>query len=82
MAGSRVALLIAAHKTACALCGETDPVVLQFQHRDPATKRFDIASGARTKGYATMAAELAKCVVLCANCHLRVHAGTKELPEC
>jgi hypothetical protein len=25
--------------------------------------------------------EIAKCAVLCANDHLRVHAGTRDLPE-
>lgn len=33
------------------------------------------------KGIDMLEAELAKCVVLCANCHKKVHAGLMEAPE-
>jgi hypothetical protein len=53
----------------CVDCGERDPVVLQFDHlRD---KRHDISSMSRSGFiWETILAEIAKCVVRCANCHI------------
>lgn len=62
----------------CAFCGETDPVVLDFHHRNPAEKKENVKSMSdRTD--AKVRAEIAKCVVLCANCHRKLHAGVLEL---
>lgn len=60
----------------CVDCGEADVVVLQFDHlRD---KRFDISamisSGA---SWHRIEAEIAKCVVRCANCHHRKTANER-----
>ena len=53
----------------CVDCGETDPVVLQFDHlRD---KRRNIANMCRSFGWPAILAEIAKCEVRCANCHTR-----------
>jgi hypothetical protein len=53
----------------CVDCGETDPVVLEFDHlRD---KRFNISDGIANKPWALVLAEIAKCDVVCANCHRR-----------
>ncbi|MBX3579969.1 MAG: hypothetical protein KF723_22425 [Rhizobiaceae bacterium] len=56
----------------CVDCGEADPIVLEFDHRDPLHKVFDIAS-VRNRGYslASLKREIAKCDVRCANCHRR-----------
>jgi hypothetical protein len=59
-------------KNPCVDCGEADPVVLEFDHRDPASKRFNIgnaASGAYS--LKTVNREMKKCDVRCANCHRR-----------
>lgn len=57
----------------CIDCGEADPVVLEFDHRDPATKRFEIGGAVRTRPVSVkrLLAEIAKCDVRCANCHRR-----------
>jgi hypothetical protein len=55
----------------CVDCGETDVVVLEFDHRDPATKRRDVAYLAARKSWKTVLVEIAKCDVRCANCHRR-----------
>jgi hypothetical protein len=52
----------------CVDCGESDPVVLQFDHlRD---KARDVTAMAGWS-WAAVQAEIAKCEVVCANCHCR-----------
>ena len=63
----------------CIVCGEDEPACLDFHHEDPEVKEFNIG-GRLTTSWTTMAAELAKCVVLCANCHRKFHAGKMALP--
>jgi hypothetical protein len=53
----------------CVDCGEPDPVVLEFAHRDPATKRADLARLIHTSVLATVRTEIEKCDVRCGNCH-------------
>ena len=55
----------------CMDCGETDIVTLQFDHRDRATKRRDVALLVIGKPWSVVAMEIAKCDVRCANCHRR-----------
>jgi hypothetical protein len=56
----------------CIDCGETDPIVLQFDHLSPENKSHNIAHMVKG-GYSwpKMLDEIAKCVVRCANCHTR-----------
>jgi hypothetical protein len=53
----------------CIDCGETDPVVLEFDH--VGDKRFDISKGLRDRNWQSVVDEIAKCEVVCANCHRR-----------
>jgi hypothetical protein len=53
----------------CRDCGETDPVVLEFDHlRD---KRFTIGGQLAYYNWERVLEEIAKCEVVCANCHRR-----------
>ena len=54
----------------CENCGINDIRVLEFDHIDSNTKEFGIAKGVNT-GYSweRIQNEIAKCRVLCANCH-------------
>ena len=55
----------------CVDCGETDPVVLEFDHVR-GDKRWNISSMSWGNfPWATIEAELAKCEMRCANCHRR-----------
>jgi hypothetical protein len=72
----RVLFLLEYFKThPCTDCGETDPVVLDFDHlRD---KKFDIASGIHYRAWDKVLAEIAKCEVVCSNCHRRRTASRR-----
>ena len=59
-------------KHPCVDCGEKDPIVLEFDHRDPKQKLFTMAEARRAKKRpADVKAEVEKCDVRCANCHRR-----------
>jgi hypothetical protein len=53
----------------CADCGETDPVILEFDHLGD--KEFTIGAGIRMRNWQAVLDEMAKCEVVCANCHRR-----------
>jgi hypothetical protein len=56
----------------CADCGISDFAVLELDHRDPRDKRHDISELAQHAGsLAALVREIAKCDVVCANCHRR-----------
>lgn len=58
----------------CISCNELTSVCLDFHHVDPSSKLFGIAhSGCRT--IEQLQKEIDKCVLLCANCHRKLHAG-------
>jgi hypothetical protein len=64
----------------CERCGESAPECLQFHHLDPRKK--DLALGTAVfRGWskARLLAEAAKCIVLCANCHLKHHWQERHL---
>ena len=60
---------------ACSRCDETHPACLQFHHTDPAMKEASLGIAIR-RGWSRnrVLAEIAKCEVLCANCHAKHHA--------
>lgn len=64
----------------CADCGrEFHPVCMDFHHLDPAQKSFNIGM-ALGKPQVAVLQEVAKCVIICANCHrLRTWAGGPDL---
>ena len=53
----------------CVDCGEADPIVLEFDH--PRDKEFNISKGIRDRNWQSVLDEIAKCEVVCANCHRR-----------
>ena len=61
----------------CIDCGYNKcPAAMHFHHLDPSQKDFRIS---QTTNLEKMYIELAKCVLLCANCHAERHWLTKEL---
>lgn len=58
----------------CVDCGETDPIVLEFDHvRGVKSANIGVLLRKRS-AVKTLAAEIEKCEVRCANCHRRVTA--------
>ncbi|KKL49498.1 hypothetical protein LCGC14_2314900 [marine sediment metagenome] len=55
--------------TSCVDCGGLFPAVcMDFDHRDPSLKRFSISQGFSNSPL-TLMCEIAKCDIVCANCH-------------
>jgi len=58
----------------CVDCGETDPIVLDFDHRDRTMKRMSIGmivSKVLSTNGNLLREEIDKCDVRCSNCHRR-----------
>jgi hypothetical protein len=53
----------------CADCGESDPIVLEFDHLGD--KLFNIGEALTYRNWESILAEIEKCEVVCANCHRR-----------
>ncbi|QEQ94929.1 hypothetical protein pEaSNUABM56_00140 [Erwinia phage pEa_SNUABM_56] len=62
----------------CSLCPEKEFVALDLHHLDGETKDANVSDLMR-RGSKKLIAEMEKCVVLCANCHRKVHAGILSL---
>jgi hypothetical protein len=58
----------------CEFCGETDVACLDFHHKNPKEKERTVGR-MHTCSIEAVMAEIAKCQVLCANCHRKLHAG-------
>lgn len=55
--------------------------MFEFHHWNANEKDFGISESGIPRRWEKVVAELAKCVMLCANCHREVHAGVRELNE-
>lgn len=54
----------------CVDCGETDPIVLEFDHLD--NKEFNVGeAGHKGFSWERILKEIAKCEIVCRNCHVR-----------
>lgn len=63
----------------CNHCGllytGTNAPVFEFHHTDPAIKEDGVSRLLINKAWSKTLEELAKCVLLCANCHNQYHGG-------
>lgn len=58
----------------CAVCGENHISYLEFHHNNPAQKEMTISKCVRNGWSKTrILQEMAKCTILCANCHRKAH---------
>lgn len=59
-----------AKNTPCADCDVLyPPYVMDFDHKDPLEKSFNISRATRTHSIPKLLEEIAKCEVVCSNCH-------------
>lgn len=65
-------------ESGCCLCHESDVEILDFHHFNQNDKKFNITSETDLN-IKDLVEEINKCVVLCANCHRRVHYGTRTI---
>ena len=64
----------------CLVCQEDEECCLDLHHLDPSEKEGLVSDMAFNQPWETLLLEINKCVVLCANCHRKVHAGKITLP--
>lgn len=74
------AMVRAAKGKPCADCQVQYPYyVMQFDHLDANHKTFNVSSGVSSASRAKVEAEIAKCDVVCANCHAeRTHQRSRR----
>ena len=58
------------HGKSCVDCHESDPVVLEFDHRNSEEKEYSVSVISR-KSWVRTLREIKKCDIRCANCHRR-----------
>lgn len=61
----------------CSKCGENDIACLEFHHSDPTEKEQNVIKMV-ARGLKSVLKELKKCIVVCANCHSKIHAYNIE----
>ena len=64
---------------ACSMCGEKHPACLDFHHKNGAGKEFSMGN-IKGWGYGKerILREIKKCMVICANCHRKVHFKSRK----
>lgn len=61
----------------CSVCGENHPACIQFHHHND-DKKSDVSLLVNNGSKKTILDEVAKCTVLCANCHAKEHWNQKQ----
>jgi hypothetical protein len=60
-------------KPCCEKCGENHFAYLDSHHKDPQDKKFAIGRPRNRGSLKGLKEEIAKCRILCANCHRKQH---------
>lgn len=75
------AILVAEAGGQCCVCGYSRSfAALEFHHLDRTQKRMTVSARGVAYALKTLREEAAKCVLLCANCHVEVENGLVQLP--
>lgn len=61
----------------CIKCNEDRYYVLDFHHKDPSEKSFNLGNATKY-GMKTIKNEIKKCILLCRNCHSEFHFLNKK----
>lgn len=73
--------LIELHGGSCNECGHSDPVSLEFHHRESEEKKFQLSGNNILRDWESVKKEAEKCDLLCCNCHLENHCTGHEFCE-
>ena len=57
----------------CSRCGESDVACLDWHHTDPTQKEAGVSWLLANRSRQSILEEMDKCIVLCANCHRKLH---------
>jgi len=64
----------------CKLCGyKKCQRALSFHHLDPTKKDFGLSARGLTRSWDKIKIELDKCILVCANCHMKIHEGVTKI---
>jgi len=68
-------------KLKCSKCREDHPATLDFHHKNSKEKEFNVTFMSYF-GYSIerIKKEIAKCIILCANCHRKLHYEENKKP--
>jgi hypothetical protein len=73
---------IESQKTLCCVCNENDVACLDFHHLDGDEKYDKLSNAIKDKwGKEKIDLEISKCVVLCSNCHRKLHYYNMTIDE-
>ena len=64
----------------CLFCNEKEPIALDFHHKDPNEKDYNVGQ-CKTLSLKTLKNEIRKCIVICSNCHRKLHANIIKIKE-
>lgn len=64
----------------CKVCGEGAAECLDLHHINPAEKDDALQRIVSFGSWRRVEEEIAKCIVVCANCHRKIHSGRIECP--
>ena len=64
----------------CARCPETHIACLDFHHIDPTEKEYAISKLISSRMFTKAYKEVKKCIVLCSNCHRKLHHSEMKNP--
>lgn len=70
--------ILSAKSVGCMNCPEKDPDCLDFHHRDPNKKLYNIGLSFGSISHKRLIKEIAKCDVLCSNCHRKLEASIRK----
>jgi hypothetical protein len=65
-------------KLKCEKCGESESVCLDFHHLNPKEKDKGVNCIRNRHNKEKALAEMAKCIVLCSNCHKKLHKSMRD----
>jgi hypothetical protein len=69
------------HDKGCMFCDEKEPCCLDFHHKDKKNKIACISTLVSKKSWKNIEIEIQKCVIVCSNCHRKLHKGIQLTPK-